>query len=133
MQLLQLMKIFLLFFCIVSLVCFSQEGHYPSNPIVWDGQFSDEYSLCVMDKDYRLAAFGNLLHNIPHGNWIYFREEGIVKEKGAYKKGLRHGEWISYDVHGNVQSKGKYRKGKLHGEWLLYDKVLFYKNGIQIK
>lgn len=86
-----------------------------------------------MDRDYQLAAFGNLLHNVPHGNWIYFREEGIVKEKGTYKKGLRHGEWVSFDVHGNVQSKGKYRKGKLHGDWQFYDKVFVYKNGTRIK
>lgn len=110
-----------------------QVEHYSSDPIIWNGEFSDEYSLCVMNRRYELAALGNLKHNLPHGKWLYVSVDSIIQCVGEYKNGLRHGLWMSYDDYGNVQSSGKYKKGKLHGEWTFYDIIRIYKNGERIK
>jgi len=120
------------FLFLFSTVC-GQDEHYPSNPIIWNGQFTNEYSLCVMNRVYELTALGNLKNDVPHGKWLYFAKDSIIQSVGEYKNGLRHGFWISYDEHGNVQSSGKYKKGKLHGEWTFYETIRIYKNGERIK
>ena len=118
---------------VVPIFSMAQVGHYPSSPVTWNGKFDDDFNICVMSRENEIVALGNLSHNVPHGKWVYLRDEYIVKEVGFYKNGLRHGYWISYDVHGTIQSEGKYKKGKLHGNWIFYGSTRVYKNGIRIK
>lgn len=120
-------------FVFLCMSIWGQKEHYTSDPIMWNGEFSDEYSLCVMNRRYELTALGNLKYDVPHGKWLYLARDSVVKQMGEYKNGLRHGFWINYDEHGNVQSSGKYKKGKLHGEWTFYDIIRIYKNGERIK
>lgn len=112
---------------------FAQEGHYSSKPLEWDGEFSDRYSLCVINRDNEISALGNLKNGVPDGAWLFLKEERVIIEKGNYKKGQKHGRWISYDMHGNIESSGMYKKGKMHGLWYFYDKLAYYKRGIKTK
>jgi hypothetical protein len=96
-------------------------------PLGWENDFS----FVVMDRDYYVAAFGNLKNGIPHGKWIYFDTLGNVSVSGRFKNGLRQGEWVRYDYVGDRVSRGLYKKGKLHGKWEFYDQIWLFKEGIR--
>ena len=51
------------------------------------------------------------------GPWKLFYVNGNVKEEGEYKEGLREGTWQFYDKQGILIQKGNYRKGKPDGLW----------------
>jgi hypothetical protein len=94
-------------------------------------RWENEYSLVVMDRDYFVAAFGNLKNNVPHGKWLFFDTLGNVSLTGRYNNGVRQGEWIRYDYLGDRVARGLYKKGKLHGKWEFYDQIWLFKEGIR--
>jgi len=56
----------------------------------------------------------NQLNNAgePHGNWVTFHENGILKKRQHYKNGLLHDEQETYNEQGELISKGIYDNGK---------------------
>jgi hypothetical protein len=101
--------------------------HNERLPENWD----NDYSFVVMDRDYFVAAFGNLRNEVPHGKWLFFDTLGNVCLAGRYKNGFRQGEWIRYDYLGDRVARGLYKKGKLHGKWEYYDQIWFFKEGVR--
>lgn len=74
----------------------------------------------VQDNSIDLAhyhpVFNDCLH---HGLYINYFENGVVKDSGYYKEGLRDGVWIHQTTEGLW--KGAYKNGIRYNEWKLYD------------
>lgn len=72
-------------------------------------------------------VFNDCLH---HGLYTNYFENGVVKDSGYYKEGLRDGVWIHRTADGLW--KGAYKNGIRYNEWKLYDVtgklrlILFY-------
>ncbi|RXK57812.1 hypothetical protein ESA94_20040 [Lacibacter luteus] len=61
-------------------------------------------------------AFNDCLH---HGLYMNYFENGIAKDSGHYKEGLRDGVWIHRTTEGTW--KGAYKNGIRYNEWKLYN------------
>ncbi len=61
-------------------------------------------------------VFNDCLH---HGLYMNYFDNGIVKDSGHYKNGLRDGVWVHRTTEGNW--KGAYKNGIRYNEWKLYN------------
>ena len=57
------------------------------------------------------------IRSFREGSWIYYFDNGSVRDKGDYKYDRRDGKWISYYPNGTVAEEGEYKDGKKHGLW----------------
>lgn len=62
--------------------------------------------------------FNNALH---HGLYINYFENGIVKDSGYYKVGLKDGIWMHRNAATTGVWKGSYKHGVKHKEWKYYN------------
>jgi antitoxin component YwqK of YwqJK toxin-antitoxin module len=60
-------------------------------------------------------------HSLHHGLFMNFYSNGMVKDSGYYKDGLRQGVWIHYDSGKEIKEKGTYHQGIRVGEWRYYN------------
>jgi antitoxin component YwqK of YwqJK toxin-antitoxin module len=78
-------------------------------------------------------VFNESLH---HGLYMNFFSNGIAKDSGYYKNGLREGVWLHRNSPGGSYFTGAYKNGVRQREWKQYDtagrlhSIIFYiKNG----
>jgi antitoxin component YwqK of YwqJK toxin-antitoxin module len=77
-------------------------------------------------------------HCLLDGEYINYFDNGIVKDSGYYKNGLRNGKWIHRDSVGSVWLQGAYQNGHRIKEWKVYDRnnklieLLFYNHSGQL-
>lgn len=62
------------------------------------------------------------------GQYRFYYPDGTIKQKGMYKDGEEEGMWYEYHENGKKALEGMYRKGKHSGIWTSYDE-----NGIWVK
>ena len=56
------------------------------------------------------------------GKWLYYYDNGKLKNIGEYSSDLRSGKWKSYHNNGHLAEKGKYNNiGECIGKWKFYD------------
>lgn len=90
-----------------------------------------------------LKERGKLLNGKKEGKWYYFAENGDtvavhtfredlkhgmsfgyenghIKNKREYKKGIQNGLYIDYYNNGNLELIGQMKEGKQHGKWVFY-------------
>jgi antitoxin component YwqK of YwqJK toxin-antitoxin module len=60
-------------------------------------------------------------HALHHGLFMNFFPDGIVKDSGYYKNGLRQGVWLHRDAKREIKNKGSYVNGVKVKEWKRYD------------
>jgi antitoxin component YwqK of YwqJK toxin-antitoxin module len=71
-----------------------------------------------MQDNLYLPPFDECLHD---GLFINFFPDGMLKDSGYYKNGLREEVWIEYSTSGNVFTTGTYKNGKRIGGWKYYN------------
>ena len=49
---------------------------------------------------------------LKEGEWIYWHNNGKIKEEGAYQNNLKTGAWISRYDNGQKSNEGNYIEGK---------------------
>jgi antitoxin component YwqK of YwqJK toxin-antitoxin module len=75
--------------------------------------------------------FSNSLH---HGLFMNYFENGVVKDSGYYKEGLREGLWIQRSDAKNGTWKGMFKQGIRQKEWKYYNAygklsiIIFFNN-----
>ncbi len=55
-----------------------------------------------------------------HGLYINYFSNGMVKDSGYYRYGMREGDWLECNSDGTVLSRGFYRHGTRKGVWKYY-------------
>lgn len=65
-------------------------------------------------KSGKLEEKGVYVNDSPLIEYSYYRESGMLLEKGMYLFGKREGEWVG------LASKGRYSNGQSEGEWITY-------------
>jgi antitoxin component YwqK of YwqJK toxin-antitoxin module len=65
-----------------------------------------------------LPPFSNALH---HGEYINYFENGVTKDSGYYKEGLKEGIWLHRADAGTGLWKGMYKHGVKQKEWKYYN------------
>lgn len=85
----------------------------------------------VVDSSYwsffqngHLKSKGNFRRGLAHGEWEYFYESGNLRMKGLMLGDLPNGYWRYYFETGGIQKEGRYTNNKPEGEWKFY-----YENG----
>lgn len=59
-------------------------------------------------------------HSLHHGMFMNYFENGVVKDSGFYKEGLREGLWLHRTDAGSGTWKGMYKHGIRQKEWKYY-------------
>ena len=54
------------------------------------------------------------------GKWVFYFDNGQLRQKSEYKDGKAVGEWIHYWDNGQLWYKGVYKDGKKVGKWVYY-------------
>ncbi len=65
-----------------------------------------------------MPPFKECLH---HGLYMNFFPNGMAKDSGYYKNGLREGHWEHWLSKGLLRASGSYTHGKRSGTWSYYD------------
>lgn len=78
-------------------------------------------------------SYGFFKDGLRHGTWIYFHDNGGVKNKGGFKNGRKHGPWMGFYANGKLFYKGDYFNGKKQGPWVSYyeNERLFYQGNFE--
>lgn len=75
--------------------------------------------------NYRLDGIGTKKNEIFFGNWEYFNSEGKLQSKGEFDNdGNKIGKWVWFYNNGKIKETANYLKGNLEGKNKAY-----YKNG----
>jgi len=72
------------------------------------------------DKNY-LIYKGSFKNNIPHGEGIFYNNNGIKIYEGEVSQNKYNGNGISYWDNGLINWNGKWKNGQKHGNGILYD------------
>lgn len=90
------------------------------------------------DKSQIVAMTQMYVNDLQQGEEIEYFNDGTLKGKGNYDKGLRTGVFTINHSNGVVMTKENYKKGKLHGYAYGYDQSgkelgkRFYKDGKEL-
>jgi antitoxin component YwqK of YwqJK toxin-antitoxin module len=71
----------------------------------------------ITDGNRYRPLFDECLH---HGLFLNYYDNGMVRDSGYYKYGLRNGVWIHREKDGSYES-GLYKNGMKQQEWKVYD------------
>jgi len=52
-----------------------------------------------------LKSFGKIKNDVMHGDWKWFRKNGVILRSGTFKAGKQVGVWITYDQLGKPYKK----------------------------
>jgi uncharacterized protein YdhG (YjbR/CyaY superfamily) len=52
-----------------------------------------------------LKASGKIKNEVMHGDWKWFRKDGVIMRSGIFKAGKQVGVWITYDQKGKAFKK----------------------------
>lgn len=55
----------------------------------------------------------------PHGDWVWYYDNGAVKREETYFNGLEDGVIIEYSEEGEIITQGQYLEGFKDGEWVI--------------
>lgn len=53
-------------------------------------------------KDGSIWAKGQMVDEVMHGYWEWFRKDGIIMRSGYFDRGKQVGKWTTYDKEGRV-------------------------------
>ncbi len=101
-----------------------------------DATFSGRKTSFHANGNFNTIA--NFTSGIPDGEYLSYFENGLLKEKGYYKNGLKHGNWSAYNEQGQATSSAHFNLGKKDGEWLIWDNEgnlrykIAYENGVAV-
>ena len=70
------------------------------------------------NKEQYHPPFNNSLH---HGLFMNYFENGVVKDSGYYKEGLKDRMWVHRKTANSGLWKGSYKNGVKHKEWKYYN------------
>ena len=70
-------------------------GNYPKR----SGEYLEFYGNGV------LKAIGKMKAEKLHGDWKWFRKDGVIMRSGSFKNGKQIGVWITYDQKGKPYKK----------------------------
>lgn len=68
-------------------------------------------------KTVEAAYFYGSAKTMDTGIYCYWHDNGTIKFKGQFEKGLRVGEWSQWYSNGQVSSRGSYENGLKKGVW----------------
>ena len=79
----------------------------------------------------QLAQKGDLLNGLKNGEWASWNEEGTIKSRVIWQKGILNGKAVLFDDQGNIIEKGNYKNNLKSGKWLypIQKDTIFYKKG----
>lgn len=66
---------------------------------------------------------GDYSGRLLHGEYKEFFEDGSLKRKGAFKKGIKHGEWKEWHPNGQLKEVADWQKGEKHGVYISFDSM----------
>ena len=100
--------------------------HQLTNLLSWSRKSFESYtsgaasftSLPAIAKSY-LPPFKYCLH---HGLFMNYYPNGVVKDSGYYKNGLRDGLWNEFYTTGQLSAAGSYLNGFKNSGWKYYSK-----------
>jgi antitoxin component YwqK of YwqJK toxin-antitoxin module/Tfp pilus assembly protein PilF len=69
----------------------------------------------------KLLSKGTYTNGLRTGEWIWYYENGTVKERSKFRNGLREGESEQFFSNGLTSFKATYEKGLVEGEYTAYD------------
>jgi antitoxin component YwqK of YwqJK toxin-antitoxin module len=79
------------------------------------------------------------IQSLHHGLYMNYFENGIVKDSGHYKEGLREGLWVQRNNSSGGKWMGMYKHGNRQKEWKYYNTaerlqliVFFNKKGEEV-
>lgn len=67
-----------------------------------------------MERKYannNLVCKGAYEKGLKDGKWIYWYDNGMMKESSDWKNGNRHGATVTYDISGKIIEEKYYRLG----------------------
>lgn len=60
-----------------------------------------------------IKAIGPVLDDQQmHGEWLFYRENGMLWQIGHFQAGEKHGAWIRYDKLGQLEYAAEFLSGK---------------------
>ena len=86
-----------------------------------DGLFYEKFTDVLFTGKVIGEKQGKISKGKREGEWLWYWENGQLKEKVNYKDGKLEGEWLMYRKNGQLYSKNYYKDGKPEGEWLEYN------------
>ena len=90
---------------------------YYDKGVPW-GQYTTYHSLGHKLTDGTVKGFDDYGNLIKDGKWLFWDENGILKEEVHYKDGIREGLTTYFSMTGNESAKIIYKRGRpWSGEW----------------
>ena len=86
-----------------DLINFNNKSFLPNSYIPYSGRVVEYYqnsNIFVFEGDYK--------DGLENGEFVFYFENGIIKQKGNYKKGLKVGSWFEFNDLGILQNKKTY-------------------------
>ncbi len=101
--------------------------------IIWNRQFHiantlhfgamiygwDEFGVPPSDK--KVFIIGKVRRGKEVNTWHYYSEDGVLRAKSHFKKGLLEGKAEFYYENGKIGRTEEYKSGKLDGMFIEYD------------
>lgn len=100
-----------------------REDHGDGTRSAWckDASGLADGSYTVSDDDGVLVT-GTFVNGKPHGRWVWTsRDTRTITREGDYADGLPHGAFVDYDADGVVRYERAYEAGEPCGHWVAYD------------
>jgi len=92
-----------------------------------DGEVTEEGSYKYKKEIYKiynekelLIQEGRAIDGLAEGEWIYYFNNGAIKQKGTLRKDKRYGLWTAYYEDGSLYAESNYVLGKVDGRYKTY-------------
>jgi antitoxin component YwqK of YwqJK toxin-antitoxin module len=90
------------------------------HPAMYTHITSSNYSFISMPAATGHAYVPPFINCLHHGLYMNFHYNGVVKDSGYYKDGLRDGIWDEFYENGQLKASGYYYKGQKNSGWKYY-------------
>jgi len=98
---------------------FLKEHHLTvKNPKVVITNFTDEsgekdgWWITYDSLNHHKITDAQYQHNVLHGTYVSYYENGKKKEEGKYVRGLKEGDWKTYDEDGDIDNTETFKNDK---------------------
>ncbi|WP_219419906.1 toxin-antitoxin system YwqK family antitoxin [Pseudonocardia nigra] len=54
------------------------------------------------------------------GDWVWYRRDGTLMQRGSFHDGEKHGRWQRWSTQGALLDEGDFDRGKKVGVWVQY-------------
>lgn len=72
----------------------------------------DGEKLTYYFKDGSKKAEGPYINEKKEGEWVFYRQNGVVWQYAHFKNDKKHGLWITYDREGKIEKEQVFEMGK---------------------